>query len=98
MFQDDQIGAFLLIENHERGKPMDSEYVSIAEGTVYLKVERRGDQILAWYGTDGLQWVETKPIKISWPPRLKVGLARSIRRRSPCRSGSSNSRSASQLR
>jgi regulation of enolase protein 1 (concanavalin A-like superfamily) len=74
MREDEKISAFTLVEHHERGRPMASEFVSIQEGIVYLKVERRGDQISAWYGVDGIKWVETKPIKILWPSRLKIGL------------------------
>ncbi len=74
VLQDEKIGPFLLIEYHERDQPMVSEYLSLEEGTVYLKVERRGDQISAWRGTDGLKWVEAKPIKTRLPARLKVGL------------------------
>jgi regulation of enolase protein 1 (concanavalin A-like superfamily) len=73
--RDDGVGAYLLIERHDRNQPMVSDGGFIAEGNVCLKVERRGAQISAWYGTDGLQWVEAQPIKVpSWPARLKVGL------------------------
>jgi regulation of enolase protein 1 (concanavalin A-like superfamily) len=75
VLQNEKIGAFLLIEQHERDQPMVSEYLYMDGGNVCLKVERRGDQFSAWWGADGLQWVETKPIKVSWPARLKVGLA-----------------------
>ena len=75
VLQNEKIGAFLLIEQHERDQPMVSEYAYIEEGNVYLKVERRGDQILTRSSTDGLQWVEAKPLIAPWPARLKVGLA-----------------------
>jgi len=74
VLNNDRIGAYLLIQRHEVDQPMLDNSAFVEEGDVYLKIERRGDQISGWYGTDGQQWAETKPIKVRWPARLKVGL------------------------
>jgi len=74
VLSNDRIGAYLLIQRHEVDQPMLDNSAFLEEGDVYLKIERRGDHISGWYGTDGKEWAETKPIKVTWPARLKVGL------------------------
>jgi regulation of enolase protein 1 (concanavalin A-like superfamily) len=70
-----RVGAFLLFERHELGRPVTRNNAYLEEGDVYLKIERRGNRILAFYGTDGQQWAEAKPMQFEWPARLNVGFA-----------------------
>jgi S1-C subfamily serine protease/regulation of enolase protein 1 (concanavalin A-like superfamily) len=67
-------GAFLLFERHELGRPISRNNAFLEEGDVYLKIERRGSQVSVYYGTDGDQWAEARPMRVDWPSRLNVGL------------------------
>jgi Trypsin-like peptidase domain/Protein of unknown function (DUF1349) len=69
-----RIGALLLFERHELGRPVGRNNAFLEEGDVYLKLERRGRQVNVYYGTDGEQWAEARPMQIEWPARVNVGL------------------------
>ena len=43
-------------------------------GTVYLRVERRGNRILGYTSKDGKNWEKLDPMETSYPATLKVGL------------------------
>jgi WD40 repeat protein/regulation of enolase protein 1 (concanavalin A-like superfamily) len=40
----------------------------------YLRMERRGDQLLGAVSEDGSKWYELKPIEVALPPKLKLGV------------------------
>jgi regulation of enolase protein 1 (concanavalin A-like superfamily) len=69
-----RIGALLLFERHEMGRPIGRQNAFLEEGDVYLKVERRGGRVNVYYGTDGDQWAEARPMQVEWPARLSVGV------------------------
>jgi S1-C subfamily serine protease/regulation of enolase protein 1 (concanavalin A-like superfamily) len=69
-----RVGAFLLFERHELGQAVARNNAYLEQGDVYLKIERRGGQILGWFSTDGREWAEAKPMEVHWPAGLSVGL------------------------
>ena len=70
-----RIGAFLLFERHELGRPVSRNNAFLEEGDAYLKIKSaRGSQVSVYYGTDGEQWAEARPMRVEWPARLNVGL------------------------
>jgi regulation of enolase protein 1 (concanavalin A-like superfamily) len=69
-----RVGAFLNFERHELGRPVGRNNARLEEGDVYLKLERRGGQVLASFSTDGRDWGEARTLEIDWPARLSVGL------------------------
>jgi regulation of enolase protein 1 (concanavalin A-like superfamily) len=75
VLRNSRFGALLLCQKHEGDQPPVRKNAFLEEGDVYLKLERRGNRITGFYGTDGQQWAETAPIEINWPARLKVGLS-----------------------
>jgi uncharacterized protein (TIGR03067 family) len=43
---------------------------------VYLKIERRGNTLSAFYSPNGANWLKSmKPLTVNWPRRVKVGVA-----------------------
>ncbi len=44
------------------------------EGPCWLRMERKGSQILGAISGDGLAWKQLKPIDTVWPGKLKVGV------------------------
>ena len=72
--RNERVGAFLMFERHELGRTVARHNAYVEEGDVYLKVERRGGRIRAWYGTDGRDWAEARAMDVDWPARLSVGL------------------------
>jgi hypothetical protein len=45
------------------------------QGSVYLRLGRRGRQVLAAFSEDGERWHEWVPKEVTLPHRLKVGVA-----------------------
>jgi RNA polymerase sigma factor (sigma-70 family) len=41
----------------------------------YLRLERKGDQVLGSYSQDGKEWTSLDPLEVTLPARLKVGIA-----------------------
>ena len=74
VLQEERVGAFVLFERHEIDGPALLNTAYLEQGDVYLRIERRGNRISGFYGTDGQQWAEVKPVEVHWPARLKVGL------------------------
>lgn len=42
--------------------------------STYLRLTRQGNQIRAALSHDGVKWIETKPVTVHFPQRIKVGL------------------------
>jgi S1-C subfamily serine protease/regulation of enolase protein 1 (concanavalin A-like superfamily) len=74
VLRDGNVGASFAFENHEQARVVARHNGFLEAGDVYLKLERRGARLSAFYGTDGMAWAETEPMNIAWPARLKLGL------------------------
>ena len=46
----------------------------LGHGTTYLRLARKGNQILASVSSDGKEWQPLDPIESQLPDRVKVGL------------------------
>ncbi|HWE37580.1 MAG TPA: trypsin-like peptidase domain-containing protein [Isosphaeraceae bacterium] len=72
--RDGRRGRFALFERRELGVTNAKHNGPVPDGDPWLRLERRGDQVLAATSPDGTTWADLQPIAITWPARLKVGL------------------------
>jgi regulation of enolase protein 1 (concanavalin A-like superfamily) len=56
------------------GKLAASLGVPVEDRPVFLKLERKGDEVRAWYGPDGKKWSELPDIAASIAGRIEVGV------------------------
>jgi regulation of enolase protein 1 (concanavalin A-like superfamily) len=48
---------------------------NVPETATYLRLERRGDQLIGAFGPDGLRWTPLPPFSIAYPQTIRVGVA-----------------------
>jgi len=63
----------LMVHNGGRLGPTRSE--AFQQEICYLRVQRKGNVIIAAFSSDGSKWTELKSFDTSWPATLEVGLA-----------------------
>ncbi|HEY7328841.1 MAG TPA: DUF1349 domain-containing protein [Gemmataceae bacterium] len=89
--QDGRIHTYISLDKCEYGHGRQAGSEAIAEGDCYLRLERKGSQILGAFSGDGATWKQLKsidtvsPSKLNipsyirtdnvWPNKLRVGLA-----------------------
>jgi regulation of enolase protein 1 (concanavalin A-like superfamily) len=69
-----KVGSFAIYEEREGGHRGAVHNGALKPGTAWLRLERRGNQILGAVSNNGRDWAELKPIDTLWPGKLKVGL------------------------
>jgi regulation of enolase protein 1 (concanavalin A-like superfamily) len=69
-----RIGTFLNFERRRNGRVDAAHNGPLDPGTAHLRIERRGNQLLAWTSPDGSNWTALRPMDCPWPAALKVGL------------------------
>ncbi len=69
-----QVHAYILFEHHRTGAPAMDQGAQFAGGPVWLRLERRGNQVTAWYNTDGTNWIALRPMDFA-APRASAGVA-----------------------
>jgi regulation of enolase protein 1 (concanavalin A-like superfamily) len=47
----------------------------LEDKATFLRLERKGDQLLASVSHDGKEWKEMKPLEVKLPAKLKIGVA-----------------------
>jgi len=70
-----KVTTYAMLEELEGGHQGASHSGPLPPGTAYLRIERRGGRIVAGISPDGAQWKTLRPIDVSYPPKLKVGVA-----------------------
>jgi regulation of enolase protein 1 (concanavalin A-like superfamily) len=53
----------------------DATVLPLEDKDTYLRLERKGDKLLAWASHDGDKWSELPPLEVKLPARLKVGVS-----------------------
>jgi len=53
----------------------DASVCPLEDKDTYLRLERRGDQLLAAVSHDSDKWTELKPLEVKLPAKLKLGVA-----------------------
>ncbi|HTU18363.1 MAG TPA: tetratricopeptide repeat protein [Gemmataceae bacterium] len=63
-------------EARQNGKPKNPRhnYPGLSTAETYLRLERRGKQILASYSEDGRTWRQVTPLAIELPAKVKIGV------------------------
>ena len=63
-------------EQRQDGKKMPDSIILFAPETEgYVRLERRGGEIIGSHSTDGKAWTHLKPFDIGLPPKVKIGVA-----------------------
>ncbi|HEY7153944.1 MAG TPA: DUF1349 domain-containing protein, partial [Gemmataceae bacterium] len=55
-------------------KEVQHNFPSLSAAETYLRLERRGKQILASYSEDGQKWSNVKPLDMELPAKVKIGV------------------------
>lgn len=74
MFKNGRLHSFINFEEREGGHRGAMHNVALPSGTVYLRLQRKGNQITAAVSQDGETYDRLRPIDTTWPSKLKVGL------------------------
>ncbi len=48
--------------------------MNIDDGECWLRLQRRGTQMIAMISTDGVNWKSYEPIEVELPNKLKIGV------------------------
>jgi regulation of enolase protein 1 (concanavalin A-like superfamily) len=75
LLRNDTINTQVSFEERKGGNRGANSGSVIPAGTCYLRVERRGKQIMGAFSTDGSTWKELKSVDVTWPRKLQVGVA-----------------------
>ena len=67
--------AYVNFEYRRDGALADSRGQQIVDGSSYLRLRRRGAQILGAFGPDGVHWTSFPPLSANLKDRLKVGVS-----------------------
>jgi regulation of enolase protein 1 (concanavalin A-like superfamily) len=59
----------------EGRRPTSGNALKIPDVDTYLRLERRGGQVIASVSEDGLRWIPLKPIAVQLLKRVKLGVA-----------------------
>lgn len=74
----------VLLEASKDGtKAVDPVYVEVAEGPLFVRLERKGNEFTCSYGTDGQSWTELKKFKADYTPKVFLGISASSTSRKP---------------
>lgn len=67
----------VMFESCKDGKQGKNEFREVREGTVRLRMERRGTQFTYSYTTDGKTWLKFLTSTVNFPPKLSIGISAS---------------------
>ena len=68
-----RIVSYVTFEERSDRRP-EAAALEIPEGPILLRLERRGDRILAAASSDGQSWRGLPPRKVAYPARIKLGV------------------------
>ena len=68
-----QASPYVLFEHHRAGMPPMEMNAPFKGGPVWLRMERRGNQVVAYYNTDGTNWILLKTLDFP-APRAMIGV------------------------
>ena len=74
MMRKGQVMSSVTINEQSAGNGRGTRNGRVGEGTTYLRLVRKGSQILPSASNDGKAWQSLKPADVQWPERLKLGL------------------------
>lgn len=69
-----KLSSYANVEEYEGGGRAGAFGGPLAPGTAYLRLERRGRRILPSVSNDQSNWTAMRPVDVSWPARVKVGV------------------------
>jgi regulation of enolase protein 1 (concanavalin A-like superfamily) len=73
--RDGPVQTYASLEMRSHAWPWAAEPVGLLEQDTYLRLERRGDQILGSVSEDGKQWTPLQPLHASLPSKVRIGVA-----------------------
>lgn len=73
--RDGRILSFASLELRATGQPTQAHSLDMAEEDFYLRLERRGNRLLAAASRDGQHWTPLPPWNVAFPPKVRVGVA-----------------------
>ena len=74
ILRNNKVKQLAALESAEWGSRAAVNNHGIDPGTVYLRLERRGNRLLGSTSKDGKSWEKLDPMEPSYPATLKVGL------------------------
>jgi regulation of enolase protein 1 (concanavalin A-like superfamily) len=75
MFRNGKVTTAINFEEREGGHRGAVHNKVVPNGTIYLRLQRKGNQITASISDDGQVFEALRPIDTIWPSKLKVGLS-----------------------
>ncbi len=69
-----KLSTYANFEEYEGGGRAGAYSGALGTGTAYLKVERRGGRIMGSVSNDNVTWTQIRPVDVSWPAKVKVGV------------------------
>ncbi|MGC1720093.1 MAG: protein kinase [Isosphaeraceae bacterium] len=73
--QHGKVRPYVNFEDRRDGALADSRGQQIVDGSSYLRLRRRGAEILGAFGPDGVHWTSFPPLSANLKDRLKVGVS-----------------------
>jgi regulation of enolase protein 1 (concanavalin A-like superfamily) len=55
-------------------KTLDHSFLGLSGPATYLRLQRRGNELRAFYGGDGQRWTPVEPVSIELPTKIKIGV------------------------
>ena len=65
---------YINYELREDGRLAVSHGITMADHSLFLKLQRQGQAFSAWYSRDGRRWVELASVDASFDERVEVGV------------------------
>ena len=69
-----KLNTYANVEEYEGGGRAGAYSGALGTGTAYLRLERRRGRILPSVSNDNTTWTAIRPVDVSWPSKVKVGL------------------------
>jgi hypothetical protein len=57
------------------GRIAHAQSMPIADGPLFLRLDRQGDQVLAFHSADGVGWIPLGSVPVAMPAKARVGVA-----------------------
>jgi serine/threonine protein kinase len=73
--QHGKVRPYVNFEYRKDGALADSKGQKIVDGSSYLRLKRRGDEIVGAFGPDGVHWTSFPPFSANLKDRLSVGVS-----------------------
>ena len=63
------------LEMRENGQFAPPQSVALMDQDTYVRLERRGNQVIGSFSSDGQQWNQLQPLNVTLPAKVRVGVA-----------------------